>query len=432
MKNKLFLRRFIYKLFSPELEFRVRLFHVLAIGGTLVSFLMCVLSIINYSGTGNVIANAVSTALSFTLLMYSYRSGRYQLCYMVTIFGIFFGLFPYMFFATGGYHSGMPSFFVFAAVFTIFMLEGKKAVVFALMELLAYTVICIIAYRLPETVSEFSTEKEMLTDIVVAFTAVSIVLGACMFLHFKLYNAQQQKLDEQNRILAGVNKMKTELFANVSHEMKTPLTVVSVHIQRAEKLFEIAQEGDAEKIKESFSLARDEIMRMSRLMNSALELTSIQELSGEKQPLNIGGILRTGSEVYRALLEKNGNSLEISIPDNLPEVYGNADSLVHIISNLLSNANAHTQNGVIRLTAAPDNEMLTIAVEDTGEGIPPEILPYVFERGITGGERSGLGLFICRELVNGYGGGIKAESEPGRGTVITFTLPAIKKGENDE
>jgi signal transduction histidine kinase len=452
---------FIGRYFAPELDFRVRLFHILCVGGVVVSLLMGVTGIANHTGAVNIGVCFAAAALSWFLLTYARRTGRYELCHVVSVVGVFIVFFPVLFFASGGYHSGMPAFFVFAAAFTVFLLKGKKAVIFSAAELLIYVAICLAAYFRPETVRAFATESETLVDVVLAFVIVSIVLGVCMFLHFRLYDEQQRKLDAQNRLLEGVNKMKTELFANVSHEMKTPLTVISVHIQRAEKLFEnafgvlcrqthprsastesagdrtpadsveMARDGDAAKIRESFALARDEITRMARLVNSALKLASMQEAGREASALDVGAVLRTSAEAYITLLEKQGNALELDIPGDLPAVYGSADTMTRIISNLLSNANAHTRGGVVRVRAAAEGKALVVSVEDDGDGIPPEILSRIFERGMTGGGGSGLGLFICRELARSHGGDVVVESEPGRGTKAVFTLPVREEEARD-
>jgi signal transduction histidine kinase len=413
------------------LEFRVRLFNVLAFGGAAIGLLTAVLGVVNHAGPVNVTINFLSAVLAWALLVYSRRSGRYQICYMITVVGIFIVLFPAVFFSSGGYHSGMPAFFVFAVVFTVFMLEGKKAAIFSILELLVYTTCCLVAYTRPETVNLFSAEVEILTDIIAAFVTVSIILGASMFIHFRLYNQQQKKLDEQNRILEGANRMKTELFANVSHEMKTPLTVISVHIQRAEKLFEMARDGDEAKIRESFALAQDEIMRMSRLVNNALKLASMQETGNGPSRLDMAVILRTSAEAYVTLLESSGNALERDIPESLPAVTGSTDAMVQIVSNLLSNANNHTKNGVIRVKAAPGRDTLTITVEDNGEGISDEIRAHIFERGVTDGSGSGYGLAISRELARSHGGDIIVESERGKGTSAILTLPVDKEAKGD-
>ena len=159
--------RVYQRYFRPELHFRVRLFNVLAIGGTLISFLMALLSAFNASGIAAVAVNLAISALSFGLLSYAQRSERYQTCYMVTNICIFIVLFPVLFFLGGGYHGGMPVFFVFAVVFTIFMLEGKKALVFALAELALYAIICFAAYLHPNAVIFFESEQDLFEDILV-------------------------------------------------------------------------------------------------------------------------------------------------------------------------------------------------------------------------------------------------------------------------
>jgi hypothetical protein len=95
-------------LFPGTLEFRAKIFTVLAVAGFLISVSTAIIGLANDAGAGNVIANCVAALLALALLAYSKRSGRYRLCYSITIAGVFIGLFPFMFFSAGGYHGGVP------------------------------------------------------------------------------------------------------------------------------------------------------------------------------------------------------------------------------------------------------------------------------------------------------------------------------------
>ena len=129
------IHHFFHSLFSPTLDFRVRLFNILALGGTVISLIMAFLSL----GTGswrNVLINIMLVAVSGGLFLYSYYNGKYQRCYLITIVMIFLIVFPVMFFTSGGYHGGMPAFFVFAIIFTVLMLGKIRALIVSLLEII--------------------------------------------------------------------------------------------------------------------------------------------------------------------------------------------------------------------------------------------------------------------------------------------------------
>lgn len=164
-----------HSLFRLSLPFRVRLFNVLAV-------------------------------LSFVLLFYAYKSGRYQFCYVVTIIMIFLMMFPYLFFKSGGYKGGMVSFYIFGILFTVFMLEGKVMFFTAFMEMVVYIATIMIAYQNPQMVVWFSSEKEVVMDLLIGFCASSISMAAVMYLHFRMYNKQQEILEEARIEAQSANK----------------------------------------------------------------------------------------------------------------------------------------------------------------------------------------------------------------------------------
>lgn len=422
-------RRLHDRLLSDRLSFRVRLFNVLAIVGIVVSFVSMVTVFLFDEARINAVVYGLACLLSALLLWYSCKSGRYQLCYIITIVSVFLVGFTTFFFLNGAYYGAAAYFFIFAVVFTVFMLEGAVAVLLAVLELVVYIGACVIAYRFIEPSPRYFDGHVVMLDCIFGFTVVSIALGAAMFILFRMYNAQQRKLSEQNRILESISQMKTEFFASVSHEMKTPLTVISVHIQRAQALLEMNREGDVAKVRESHSLALDEIMRISRMVDSALRISSLQEFELKNTVLNLAEILRATGEAYRTLLEKNENVLELDLPDTELCVLGNPDALVQLVSNLISNAYAHTRGGRVTIRARRQGDQIIASVADTGEGIPACMMEKIFERGVTDGGGHGLGLAICRQLARSHGGDISLQSEQGRGTVATLTLPEHREGE---
>ncbi len=116
----------INKFLNKQLGLRVRLFNILAMAGILVSSGVGTLALITDAGAEAAPICYLSTLLAIGLLYYSYRSGRYQLCYMITVIAVFLVVFPIVFITGGGFRGSMPMYFIFAVIFTAFMLDGKK------------------------------------------------------------------------------------------------------------------------------------------------------------------------------------------------------------------------------------------------------------------------------------------------------------------
>ena len=422
-KNSM-LHRFVVKYFSSQLDLRVRLFNVLVLASAIFCVVIGIVNVAAGLGIISVIIDFTAAAFCYALLLYSRKRGRTHLCHMIFIGVSFFILFPYLFFSMGGYYGGIPAFLVFAVVFTVFMLEGKSALVFTTLEILLYAGLYIFAFIHPEWVKEFPTEKNYLISNLMDLVIVCIALGATMSAQVRLYRAQQKKLDEQNTILAQTNSMKTRFLANASHEMRTPLTVTSVNVQTVmdilEEMGETVTDPEAMKLLQN---AQSEIMRLSRMVSGMLKLSSMSE-SLDKQKLDFTSLMQNGVEMLQLNLNKLSNTVKIDIEPGL-SVFGNADLLVQVLTNILQNAGAHTKNGTVAISAKKQGNIITVEVRDTGEGILPELLPHVFERGVsTGG--TGVGLYLCKTVVESHGGRIWIESEPGSGTSVYYTLPVYE------
>ena len=122
-----------------------------------------------------------------------------------------------MFFTSGGYHGGMPAFFVFAIIFTVLMLEKRRALIISLLEIVLYIGLCLVAYHFPHIVTPFATEADRLADILLAFVSVSTVCGIVLYFHLKEYNQQQLLQEEQNRRLLSLDNAKSTFLTTVAH-----------------------------------------------------------------------------------------------------------------------------------------------------------------------------------------------------------------------
>ena len=146
-------------------------------------------------------------------------------------------------------------------------------------------------------------------------------------------------------------------------------------------------------------------------------------------PEDVAGLV----ERARAAFAGGRHGIVIDLPADLPSVLADGRRIVQVLDNLLANAARHSPEiAPIPVAAAHDGAQVEVSVTDAGEGVPPERLPHLFRRHARGDARegggSGLGLFICKGLVEAHGGRIRAESEgAGRGTRIAFTLPASEK-----
>lgn len=413
--------------FSKELDFRVRLFNILAIAGIAIAFTMCVLNIVTEAGMIPLLMSLASALVSIALLIYSYKTGRYQRCYLITITAIFLILFPFMFFAGGGYHGGMPSFFVFAIVFTVFMLDGVKVIIMSALEIVVYISSCIVAYYHPELVRFFSDELSLLMDIMVAFSLVSVVLGVTMFLHFRLYNRQQRELEAAREEAVKFSEAKSAFLANTSHEIRTPINIILGMNEM------ILRESRSPEIREYALSVQNAGNTLMGLINNVLDVSKIEARKFEVSEVayNTADLIRELSAVgTRSVIDKD-ISFELKLGENIPsELCGDYTRIKQVGTNFLSNAAKYTQDGSITLGFDWEGDSLVISVADTGMGIDEEHLPLLFESFTRIGsdkeayiEGSGLGLSIARQLTELMGGKIEVQSVPGEGSVFTLRVP---------
>ena len=216
-------------------------------------------------------------------------------------------------------------------------------------------------------------------------------------------------------------QQRRDLLADVAHELRTPLSVIR---GRVEGMRDGLYEVDAEHLE----LIEQETDVLARLLGD-LQLLSNAEAGAlplHRERLQPAELVEAAVAVYRAEAGEAGIVLDTRSEDGLPELDVDRVRIGEVLSNLIANAIRHTPaGGTVTVAVVRAEEGVSFEVADTGEGIPEEDLPTVFERFAKSPESrgAGLGLAIAKSLVQAHGGTISAESEPGRGTTIRFVIP---------
>jgi Signal transduction histidine kinase len=249
----------------------------------------------------------------------------------------------------------------------------------------------------------------------------------------ELDRARQHELEmqESNRLLDRMSRLKSEFMANISHEMRTPLTVMSSYAGLTS--LEIRRGAVNEKTIDNLAVIKREAVRLADLVEQlkAVSLEKDRELA--LADIEALAMLNRAADFCGPICRKKKNHIVVKSDSGRIYLRVNSESIFQTLINLIINANRHTKEDNIQLAVytGPEDGWATVSVTDGGEGIGPEQLPDIFKRGVSGDGGSGLGLPICKEIVEEHGGLIWIESEKGEGTVVRFTLP-LGKGEEQQ
>lgn len=219
-----------------------------------------------------------------------------------------------------------------------------------------------------------------------------------------------------------VNEMKFRFFVNISHEFKTPLSLILGPVEQF-----IHGRVPQEMTQKYFAIIQKNADKLLGLVNELLAFREVQFASLKVSEVNIASLVKVVLSRHEWLFENKKITLDVDIPEDL-HMEADQSKLEKILDNLLSNAYKHTDvGGMVQVKAHVEGESVVIIMEDNGCGIPEDKLPYIFERFFSGRSydmySSGVGLSYVRSLVELHGGSIKAESEQGRFTRILVFLP---------
>lgn len=230
-----------------------------------------------------------------------------------------------------------------------------------------------------------------------------------------------------------VERMKDEFVSIVSHELRTPMTSLggSLSLVLDGTVGEINEDQ-----KELLEIAKSNTTRLIRLINDILDISKIEsgKIKMKSDKVSVPEIVRDSLAGIASFSDNYGVSLSSDVEEGIPEFLGDRDRLIQVVTNLLSNAIKFSpRGGTVYLKTWHDDEMLHMSVRDEGIGIPPEYHDKVFEKfqqvdssAVREKGGTGLGLPICRAIVEEHGGSMWVESEPGKGSTFTFKVPLKK------
>lgn len=245
----------------------------------------------------------------------------------------------------------------------------------------------------------------------------------------KTYELQQsnESLIAANLKLKELDRLKTEFLSMVSHELKTPLTAMKTSSE-----FMLEEKCDQNTRRQLLALINRNIDRQARMVDDLLDISRIESnrMKLDMESVDLHEALEHSLENVRRLSEDKGIEIETDVQEHIPKVHADKDKLIQVFVNLLNNAVKFTQRGgSISVSAHETDQDIAISVKDNGIGMDPENLEHVFDKFYQIDSTStrkvggcGLGLSITKGLVEGMGGSIEVESEPGKGSIFTFTL----------
>jgi two-component system sensor histidine kinase/response regulator len=231
---------------------------------------------------------------------------------------------------------------------------------------------------------------------------------------------------ETRRLREEKDRMEKSFITFVSHEMRSPLVVIRQYI---EALNAVAGDRLDRDMTEIIRRCGARIQGLEILVEHWLDISRIGEgsFAWKKEPLKLLQLIGQSMEEMAPACKEKGILLETDLPDQLPEILGDQESLLRVFANIIGNAIKYTpEKGQITLSAKSDDYYVTVHVSDTGAGMPPDKLPFIFEpfyrvRGKEERQRgSGLGLTFCKRIMELHGGEIAVASTEGQGS--TFLL----------
>jgi GAF domain-containing protein/CheY-like chemotaxis protein len=306
-------------------------------------------------------------------------------------------------------------------------------------------IIGVLSVQSTEHENSFNENDQRLLSTIAASVGVAL-RNATLFEDVKL---AKMEAEAASKAAEKANEAKSAFLSTVSHELRTPLTSVLgfakiIRKRLDEKIFPIVSKTDPKtektigQISENLHVVISEGERLTHLINDVLDLAKIEagKMEWNQENVSMSEVAERAIAATTSLFDQKALKLTRQIDTDLPEITGDRDKLIQVIINLISNAVKFTDKGTVGCRVYQEKDEIIVSISDTGIGIAPEDFSAVFEQfKQVGGDTltdkpkgTGLGLPICKEIIEHHGGRIWLESEVGKGSTFSFALPVSKSG----
>jgi signal transduction histidine kinase/DNA-binding response OmpR family regulator len=268
---------------------------------------------------------------------------------------------------------------------------------------------------------------------------------------FEEVEQAKMEAEKATKIAEKANEAKSAFLSTVSHELRTPLTsvlgfakIISKRLQ--DKIFPIVDQSDPKtektvnQINENLNVVISEGERLTHLINDVLDLAKIEagRMEWNQENVSLAEVVERAISATTSLFEQKNIKLVKKIEENVPDIIGDTDKLIQVVINLFSNAVKFTEKGDVTCKVYQKDNEVIVSVKDTGIGIASEDYGAVFEQfKQVGGDTltdkpkgTGLGLPICKEIVEHHGGRIWVDSQVGKGSTFSFAIPFVPSENN--
>lgn len=422
------------KYLRNELPLKHKLINIMTIGGIIACTLSGIVSLFYIVDVRSLVGVTLTDIFMIIIFYYVNHYEKYELGAILVCAVVMLILMPYMYFTGGGIDSGIPHWYVLGILLTFLFFEGKVFYIFLVLEILVLILSIMFSYLFPRWVISFPYRSDSYYDIGQSALIVAIMIGVVFKFQINLYVKAQKEADDARKEAEEASAAKSNFLANISHEIRTPMNAIC-------GMADLLAGGDFSKEEvEYINSIKSSSENLISIINDILDFSKIEsgKMNIITENYDFNSLI---SDVINIINFRMGNkdiAMDLQIDPNIPAAFlGDQGRIRQILINILNNAVKFTEKGSITLSihfkvTAKEKGILYFKIADTGIGIGDEDLQKLFtafsqvdtkrNRNVEG---TGLGLVICKGLLEQMEGNISIESEYGQGTIISFEIPQI-------